>query len=105
MRKNKSAQAAIDFFKEYGWAILVVLIAIGALWYFGVLSPDGYRQTNELDFSRAENGSINLDNFNFIIETSCKEVLGYRFIIYDESIGTYCAPFSGSWNQARCCYK
>lgn len=40
MRKG---QAAIEFLMTYGWAILVVLAAIGALFYFGVLGP----QTNE----------------------------------------------------------
>jgi len=36
---NKKAQAAMEFLMTYGWAILVVLLAIGALAYFGVLSP------------------------------------------------------------------
>ena len=36
MRKG---QAAMEFLMTYGWAILVVLIAIGALAYFGVLNP------------------------------------------------------------------
>ena len=35
------AQAAVEFIMTYGWAILVVLVAIGALSYFGVLSPGG----------------------------------------------------------------
>ncbi len=33
-------QAAMEFLMTYGWAILVVLVAIGALAYFGVLSPE-----------------------------------------------------------------
>src|SRR3989338_4344659 len=36
---SKKGQAAMEFLMTYGWAILVVLIAIGALAYFGVLSP------------------------------------------------------------------
>ena len=36
----KKGQAAMDFLMTYGWAIVVVLAAIGALWYFGVLSPN-----------------------------------------------------------------
>jgi len=36
---NKKAQAAMEFIMTYGWAILVVLVAIAALAYFGVLSP------------------------------------------------------------------
>jgi len=36
---KQKAQAAMEFLMTYGWAILVVLAAIGALAYFGVLSP------------------------------------------------------------------
>ena len=35
----KKAQAAMEFLMTYGWAILVVLVAIAALAYFGVLNP------------------------------------------------------------------
>jgi hypothetical protein len=35
----KRGQAALEFMMTYGWAILVVLAAIGALSYFGVLNP------------------------------------------------------------------
>jgi hypothetical protein len=37
--KNK-AQAAMEFLMTYGWAILVVLVVIGALAYFGILKPE-----------------------------------------------------------------
>jgi len=36
----KRGQAALEFLMTYGWAILVVLVAIGALAYFGVLRPE-----------------------------------------------------------------
>ncbi len=39
---HKKGQAAMEFLMTYGWAILVVLIAIGALAYFGVLSPERF---------------------------------------------------------------
>jgi len=39
MLKNRKSQAAMEFLMTYGWAILVVLIVIGALAYFGVLNP------------------------------------------------------------------
>jgi hypothetical protein len=38
----RKSQAAMEFLMTYGWAILVVLVAIGALAYFGVLSPDNF---------------------------------------------------------------
>ncbi|MFH1399821.1 MAG: hypothetical protein ABIG95_06980 [Candidatus Woesearchaeota archaeon] len=39
MFKKRKAQAAMEFLMTYGWAILVVLVVIGALAYFGVLNP------------------------------------------------------------------
>lgn len=39
-KMEKKGQAAMEFLMTYGWAILVVLVAIGALAYFGVLSPE-----------------------------------------------------------------
>lgn len=35
----RKSQAALEFLTTYGWAFLVILIMIGALAYFGVLSP------------------------------------------------------------------
>lgn len=42
MLQKRKAQAAIDFVMTYGWAIMMVMVAIGALAYFGVLSPDKF---------------------------------------------------------------
>ncbi|MBU0629255.1 MAG: hypothetical protein KKC75_08775 [Nanoarchaeota archaeon] len=39
MSYKKRAQAAMEFLMTYGWAILVVIIAIAAISYFGVLKP------------------------------------------------------------------
>jgi len=39
MFKFKTAQAAMEFLMSYGWAILVVIVVISALAYFGVLNP------------------------------------------------------------------
>ena len=35
----KKAQAAMEFLMTYGWTILIVLVVIGSLAYFGVLNP------------------------------------------------------------------
>ena len=39
MRTSNKSQAALEFIMTYGWAIVVTLVAIGALAYFGVLDP------------------------------------------------------------------
>ena len=35
----RKSQAALEFLTTYGWAFLVILIMIGTLAYFGILSP------------------------------------------------------------------
>ncbi len=55
---NEKAQAAMEFLMTYGWAILVVLVVIGALSYFGVLDPASLlpeRCTFQPGFSCMEN--------------------------------------------------
>ena len=42
IRSRKKGQAAMEFLMTYGWALLVVLIAIGALAFFGVLNPSRF---------------------------------------------------------------
>ena len=36
---NKRGQAALEFLSTYGFAFLIILVMVGALTYFGVLSP------------------------------------------------------------------
>lgn len=36
---NRKSQSALEFLTTYGWAFLIILIMIGALAYFGILSP------------------------------------------------------------------
>jgi uncharacterized protein (UPF0333 family) len=42
MLKSNKSQAALEFLMTYGWAILVVLVVISALAYFGVMNPQRY---------------------------------------------------------------
>ena len=42
MNTTRKGQAAIEFMMTYGWAILVVMIAIAALATFGVMNPSKY---------------------------------------------------------------
>jgi hypothetical protein len=42
MNFTKKGQAAMEFLMTYGWALLVVLIAIAALAFFGLLNPSRF---------------------------------------------------------------
>jgi len=38
----RKAQAALEYLVTYGWGFLVILVVVGALAYFGLLSPSRY---------------------------------------------------------------
>ena len=43
--KSNSSQLALEFIMTYGWVVMVALIAIGTLAYFGILNPDKFYPT------------------------------------------------------------
>ncbi len=83
---NKKAQAAMEFLMTYGWAILIVIIAIAALAYFGVLRSSenvpnncilavglgcqGFRVTSNGVEIEVRNGmGLNLQNFQITLDS------------------------------------
>lgn len=38
----KKSQAALEFLVTYGWALMIVLIMVGVIVYFGLLSPNNF---------------------------------------------------------------
>ena len=39
IKKRGKSQAALEFLTTYGWALMIIIIMIGVLAYFGVLNP------------------------------------------------------------------
>jgi len=66
--KQRKAQAAFEYLTTYGWAILTALIAVGALAYFGFLSPknllpnacDFGKQLECVEYRIISNGTVDL---------------------------------------------
>jgi hypothetical protein len=85
MRSTHKGQAAIEFLVTYGWAILGVLIAVGALAYFGLFNTGRY--VNDVcffgdqmiceDYVAYSDGTINLtlrNNFGVNIDINATEI-------------------------------
>ena len=96
---KKKGQAAMEFLMTYGWAILVVLAAIGALAYFGVLNPTRFIP-EVCQFSTAT-GMACLDfrvhpdtAYLLITNAGGREVHLYNITIGDSCIGTFDQEFS-----------
>jgi hypothetical protein len=89
---RKKSQAAMEFLMTYGWAILVVLVAIGALAYFGVLNQGSFAPTMctlPTGLSCLDHRvSLNEDGFNDL-ELRLKNNLGYTIKITKIEISKY----------------
>ncbi len=84
---NKKGQAAMEFLMTYGWAILVVIAAIGALAYFGILSPEKVlpeRCTGTPGLDCLEKASI--DATADTIEIALKNNLGKKINVTSVSV-------------------
>ena len=95
----KKAQAAMEFLMTYGWALLVVLAAIGALAYFGVLSPQKFLPETCMfapgiacmDFS------VTADQVNVLVQNS----MGRDIMILSFSAGDCSANISHELGNAE----
>lgn len=80
----KRGQAAVEFLMSYGWVILVVILSVAALAYFGVLSPQQRLPESCLfmagigcnDF-KADNNSVTL----YITNGGGKDLLNVSFSV------------------------
>ena len=64
MKNKKGHSDSLEFLMTYGWAILVVIVAIGLLAYFGVLSPElfsnsYFNSSGVADMCNMKNESVN----------------------------------------------
>jgi hypothetical protein len=78
--KFLKGQAALEFMMTYGWAILVVLAAIGALSYFGVLNPSRFTPETCIassGFSCPGKPLVTNDSITFSLVNS----MGYRITL------------------------
>lgn len=90
----KKSQAGMEFLMTYGWAILVVIIAIIALAYFGVFSLNGSLSERcltapgikclahkaqatkvTLDLQNTQNQAINIKKIELTDEKNCNPAL------------------------------
>ena len=84
----KKGQAAMEFLMTYGWAILVVLAAIGALAYFGVLSPGNLffeKTIFKVPFMNTESAVITLSGTNLVIQIPMTNSMGSSVTIDETS--------------------
>lgn len=87
--RQRRAQVAMEFLMTYGWAILIVLTAIAALSYFGVLDLSRFlpeRCNFPVGLDCLDKPA--LDTTNGVMKLALKNNLGYDIEIQDDLSGT-----------------
>ena len=51
---GKKGQSALEYLMTYGWAILIIIIVGGVLYYYGVFSPGKLVGENKIGFSKVD---------------------------------------------------
>ncbi len=90
----RRGQAALEFLSTYGWALVVVLVAVGALAYFGVFNPNKWAPNS---FSMSDGFAISQfkvdeGSFQFALHNSmgtAVSILGYTVTGDCETSRTY----------------
>ena len=99
---HKKAQAAMEFLMTYGWAILVVLVAIGALAYFGVLNPSRFLPNSCTLTPGLSCADFNADsvtgNINLVIQNGMGDNVDFSALGVS-AVGLNCTSQSGLLND------
>jgi len=69
---GKKGQSALEYLMTYGWAILIIIIVGGVLYYYGVFSPSKLVGESKIGFSKVQVDTWAVDgandNVSFIFE-------------------------------------
>jgi hypothetical protein len=85
----------LEFLKTYGWAIVVLLIAIGALAYFGALSPM-FNANTPVNYSIQDDVCSNLDINGSVFYTVVRQKT-----IIENAIGMRAVNIYGNMSTAK----
>ena len=69
---QRKGQSALEYLMTYGWAILIIIIVGGVLYYYGVFSPGQLVGESKVGFSKVQIDTWSVesgtDDINFILE-------------------------------------
>lgn len=97
MKNFKRGQAALEFLTTYGWAFLVILVAIGALSYFGVFDMGNLvpkRCSVDAEFNCPDYQIVKSQNVSIILQSAAGQSI--------KNISNANASIGGSTSVAPC---
>ncbi|MGE0792893.1 MAG: hypothetical protein AB7V77_01790 [Candidatus Woesearchaeota archaeon] len=88
---NKKGQAAMEFLTTYGWAFLIIIVAVAGLFYFGVFDTSKYKEISasfDADLQAGTSFAV-LDNGIFMVQlknNNMKKITLDSVTIYEENM-------------------
>ena len=65
---NKKGQGALEYLMTYGWALLVIVIVVAALYAMGVLNPSTYQQSRCTGFQHFTFNDQKLSTTQYVLD-------------------------------------
>ena len=99
-KKEKKAQAAMEFLMTYGWAILAAIVAVGALAYFGIFTVRGDNSAilspplTAGSISVNNPGSSSQNDVSFEVTNGGKQIVITEANIENLPAGSTCQPLT-----------
>src|SRR5262245_42689263 len=93
--RSRKGQAALEFLTTYGWAVLIILVMIGAITYFGVLRPSKF-----LPSKCVVSTEFNCDDYQIqsnVARIQLKQGIG-KSIIWNSAACVFDDPVAGRQN-------
>ena len=89
---GKKGQSALEYLMTYGWAILIIIIVGGVLYYYGVFSPSKLVGESKVGFSKVQVDTWAVDATNDDIKFIFENRAGKQINITNVNVGGTSTP-------------
>ncbi len=87
---GRKGQSALEYLMTYGWAILIIIIVGGVLYYYGVFSPGKLVGESKIGFSRVyvDTWGVSGNELNLIFENRAGKDINITTVYINDAIAT-----------------
>ena len=98
---SKKGQSALEYLMTYGWAILIIIIVGGVLYYYGVFSPSKLVGESKVGFSKVQVDTWAIDTGAQELKLILENRAGKQINITEIKVGTATAEtFTPDWQMS-----
>ena len=85
---GRKGQSALEYLMTYGWAILIIIVVGGVLYYYGVFSPGKIVGESKVGFSKVQIDTWGVDAANDDLKVIFENRVGKDITITNVTVGT-----------------